>query len=321
MKSVILVNVGTPESPEPQEVGAYLNEFLMDKNIISIPRPFRDFLVKVIIVPRRKFTSSEKYKKIWTPSGSPLMLESEKMKKKLQTELGEGWNVVLGMQVGKPNLRQVFLNAMSKYREIYFCPLYPQYAPATTGVALEATQSAKVKILNPFYSESWFIKSVARQIKKSLKAEDCLLLSYHGLPISQLKKKNSFCYKTKNCCLQQLACEANCYKAHCLQTTELLRMELGHENMSIGFQSRLGGVKWTQPSTDQVMRDLVSNGVKNLKIACPSFVADCLETLEEIGIELKSEFLRLGGKTFELIPCVNDQDDFVKGLADKLKSL
>lgn len=315
MKTVILVNVGTPQTPEAKDVGIYLNEFLMDENIISIPRPFRDFLVKVLIVPRRQHSSSEKYKKIWTPQGSPLMVESEKLKNKLQIELGPEWKVQIAMQVGKPNLKEV----LKDVDEVYFCPLYPQFASATTGGALKSIQNKKAKILKPFYSEPWFIQSVAGQIRKKLKPTDHLLLSYHGLPISQLKQKNSFCYASANCCEPPAACENNCYKAQCLKTTQLLQTELSHQNISTGFQSRLGRAKWIEPSTESVMVDLVQKGVKHLKVACPSFVADCLETLEEIGLELRSEFLQLGGESFELISCVNDHDIFVRGLANTLR--
>ncbi len=317
MKTVVLVNVGTPQSPEPDDVGVYLKEFLMDENIITIPRPFRDILVKGLIVPKRKFSSSEKYKKIWTREGSPLMVESKALQTKLQSVLGSGWNVIIGMQVGKPALKEVIQNQS----DIYFCPLYPQYATATTGGALGAVKNKQVKILKPFYNADWFIKAQADQIRKMLKPQDHLMLSYHGLPISQLKQKNSFCYQTPDCCVKHNSCEQNCYKAQCLKTTELLKKELGLSDVSTGFQSRLGRAKWIEPSTEQVMKSLVDKGVKHLKVACPSFVADCLETLEEIGIELKNEFLTLGGESFELIPCVNDSDVFVQGLGNHLKSL
>lgn len=318
MKTVILVNVGTPQSPEPDDVGIYLKEFLMDENIITIPRPFRDILVKGLIVPKRKFSSSEKYKKIWTSAGSPLLVESKALQKKLQIFLGNDWNVEIGMQVGKPALKEILEQQKS---DIYFCPLYPQYATATTGSALSAVKDKNVRVLKPFYNADWFIKAQAANIQKVLKPQDHLLLSYHGLPISQLKQKNSFCYQSADCCLKHNSCEMNCYKAQCLKTTDLLKKELGLKEVSTGFQSRLGRAKWIEPSTEQVMRSLVDKGVRHLKVACPSFVADCLETLEEIGIELKNEFISLGGESFELIPCVNDSDIFVKGLSAHLKQM
>lgn len=314
MKTVILVNVGTPDSFEPEDVGNYLQEFLMDKNIITIPRPFRDILVKLIIVPKRKFRSSEKYKKIWTPEGSPLMVHSRNLKTKLEAFLGDGWQVLLGMQVGNPALKDV----IRKSSEIYFCPLYPQYATATTGGALEVLADSAQWILKPFYKEPWFIKALADRIRASLKPQDHLLLSYHGLPVQQIKAHHPSCYLTDNCCEQAHACEKNCYRAQCLQTTRLLQAELGISQVSTSFQSRLGRAQWIEPSTESVTRQLAHDGVKHLKVACPAFVADCLETLEEIGIELKQQFLSDGGESFELIPAINDHEIFVRGLGNLL---
>lgn len=319
MKTVILVNVGTPQSTDPKEVGIYLNEFLMDENIIPIPRPFRDILVKALIVPKRKFSSSEKYKKVWTAKGSPLMVESEALRKKLQGLLGPEWNVVLGMQVGHPRVKNAILEANAKNSAIYYCPLYPQFANATTGGALQAIGQDAAHILQPFYNSSWFIKAVAENIRKELQPQDHLLLSYHGLPVSQLTSKNSTCYQSTTCCQQAEACQRNCYKAQCLKTTELLRQELGLQEISTSFQSRLGRAKWIEPSTEHMAQELLKRGVKHLKVACPSFVADCLETLEEIGMDLKEQFLSSGGESFKLIPCVNDSDTFTKGLSDHLQ--
>ena len=320
MKTVILVNVGTPQSAEPRDVGIYLNEFLMDENIIPVPRPFRDILVKALIVPRRKYSSSEKYKKVWTDQGSPLLVESKALQIKLQAYLGTDWNVVLGMQIGHPRVKTAIEEAISNKSEIYYCPLYPQFATATTGGALQAIGSKAKNILKPFYNSSWFIKALSENIQKVLKPQDHLLLSYHGLPVSQLTQKNSTCYKTLDCCQNSKSCEMNCYKAQCLKTTELLQQQLGLKNVSTSFQSRLGRAKWIEPSTENTVDELLKNGVKNLKVACPSFVSDCLETLEEIGMELKEQFLKGGGETFELIPCVNDSDTFTKGLGDHLLS-
>jgi protoporphyrin/coproporphyrin ferrochelatase len=318
MKTVILVNVGTPQSPEPEDVGPYLNEFLMDKNIISIPRPFRDILVKGLIVPKRKFSSSEKYKKVWTEKGSPLLVESEALKIKLQKNLGPEWRVVLGMQVGYPRVSEAIQKALDSSSPIYYCPLYPQYATATTGGALEVLGEQAHFVLDPFYNSTWFIRAMAENIRRVLKPRDHLLLSYHGLPISQLKKKNSFCY-TDGCCLNNSGCEKNCYKAQCLKTTELLKKELGLTQVSSAFQSRLGRAQWIEPSTENLTRDLLNQGVKNLVVACPSFVSDCLETLEEIGMELKELYMKNGGESFDLVPCVNDSDLFVHGLAEQLR--
>jgi ferrochelatase len=326
MKTLILVNVGTPQSPEPHDVGVYLNEFLIDEDIISIPRPFRDILVKLIIVPRRKFTSSEKYKRIWTEQGSPLLIETQKLSQKLQSFLDknakEKWRVLIGMQIGEPRLKEILARTDAQ-DEIYFCPLYPQFAQATTGAAMKTLRGKKVHLLNPFYQESWFINPLVERIREHLKPEDHLLLSYHGLPISQLKKTVAHCYSSPDCCIRQESCEMNCYKAQCLKTSEQIRSALGLDSKkcSTSFQSRLGPTKWIEPSTEEVVDELLKKGVQNLVVACPSFVSDCLETLEEIGIDLKKQFLEKGGKTFKLVPCVNDDDNFVRGLAEHLSHM
>ncbi len=325
MRKVILINVGTPSSFEPDDVGVYLKEFLMDENIISIPRPFRDFLVKGLIVPKRKYSSAEKYKKIWTDQGSPLLVGSESLKKKLQEYLGASWQVEIGMQVGKPSLKEVLENSLKSSDEIYFCPLYPQYATATTGGALQLlkflSHGIRVQILSPFYQEPWFIQSASEKIKMQLKPHDFLLLSYHGLPVSQLKKHRVSCYQTEVCCEKSAACIENCYRAQCLMTSKLIQKELQHDQVVTSFQSRLGKGKWIEPSSQEIVNDLLQQGVRHLKVACPSFVVDCLETLEEIGMELKTQFLQRGGESFELIPCVNDSDAFIQGLGNQLKNL
>lgn len=327
MKTAILINVGTPDSPEPEDVGRYLNEFLMDEDIVSIPRPLRDFLVKVLIVPRRKFSSSEKYKKIWTAGGSPLLIHSKAIEVKLQSKLGPQWRVLTAMQVGQPQLKEVLMKEASQ-GPIFVCPLYPQFAQATTGAALrvisQKVPAERVFELKPFYQASWFLEPVISKIKKKMKSQDHLLLSYHGLPVSQLKKKNPTCLQKPNCCdssdLRSNPCDLNCYKAQCHRTSEAIQSRLGLESVSTSFQSRLGPAQWIGPSTEETVQNLARKGVKNLIVACPSFVADCLETLEEIALETQKLFLESGGESFQYVECVNDDDLFVEGLALHLES-
>ncbi len=324
MKTLILINVGTPDSTDPQDVGRYLNQFLMDKNIIPLARPFRDILVKGIIVPRRKYASAEKYKTVWTDEGSPLMVESISLQQALQNKLGAGWKVRLGMQVGNPALKEAISEALKTEDEIIFVPLYPQFAMATSGGAIELIEKMMPKnrvhkIVQPFFAKKWFIEAQAARIREVLNPGDHLLLSYHGLPVSQLSSYRKAC-GSANCCQQATACIENCYKAQCLETSELLKTEMQIESLSIGFQSRLGRSKWIEPATQALAVQLAQQGVKKLKVACPSFVSDCLETLEEIGHELKKDFLDAGGEEFALIPCVNSAPDFVAGLAKEIET-
>ena len=207
MKYLILNQLGTPRSPEPDDVGRYLTEFLMDYNVIALRRPFKDILVKIGIVPRRKFSSGEKYKKIWTERGSPLAFHTEDLKNKLQTSLGSAWKVITAMRYGEPSiysaLSQIdFENAQS----ISFLPLYPQFAQATVGSAIEKFEiefskkefsikkkNLQVKILNPYYDQKWFVHALGESAKPFITTNSHLLLSYHGIPLSQ-EARSKFSY-------------------------------------------------------------------------------------------------------------------------------
>lgn len=306
MKYLILNQLGTPDAATPEAVGRYLSEFLMDRNVIGLPRPFRDILVKIGIVPRRKFASAKKYHEIWDKDGSPLAKHTKNQAEILQKELGPEWKVIVGMRYGNPSLKDA-LAQISKGESFVFLPLYPHWAQATVGSAIEKIKELhphQIQIIEPFFEKDWFLKAKAEIIQKHLKPEDHLLLSYHGLPVSQEKRSPIS------------------YQAQCLKTTELLKKRLSHppEKIISGFQSRVGVTKWIEPFTDAQVALLAEQGVKHLKVACPSFVADCLETLEEIAIGLKADFLAKGGESFELIPCLNSSEVFVKGLAQEIKA-
>jgi ferrochelatase len=308
MNLLILNQLGTPNSPEAQDVGHYLNEFLMDENIISIPRPIRDIVVKILIVPRRKFSSAEKYKKVWTNEGSPLAINTYALENKIKKLIPNNWNVLTGMRYGSPSLESVLSTMdLSKYEKIYFLPLYPQFAQATTGSAVQLffnlikkikTVDAGVKILAPFFSEEWFIQAQSERIRPYLSTNSKLLFSYHGIPVSQ-EKKGKFSYLS-----------------HCRETSNAIAkyLKLKDEAVMTSFQSRVGPLKWLQPSTEEAVNLLISDGVKELVVACPSFVADCLETIEEIGMELEHQFISSGGMKFTLVPCLNDDIHFAQGI-------
>lgn len=307
MQYLILNQLGTPSAPTPEAVGVYLNEFLMDPRIISIPTPLRCILVKIGIVPRRRYSSAEKYKKVWTDQGSPLAVHTEDLRRKLQSRMG-GVQVVIAMRYGEPSIRSV-LEKISKNdpkAEVYFLPLYPQYATATVASATDEIEKFKsqshskmpITVLEPFYNQPWYIEALAQTVKPYLKADSHLLLSYHGIPVSQ--DRNA----------------PYSYSQHCRETTQALAQQLQwpESSYTMSYQSRVGVNKWLTPSTEDTAKSLAQKGVKHLKVACPSFVADCLETIEEIGLELQHTFLSAGGETFELIPCLNDDDLFVTGL-------
>jgi len=327
-KILILNNIGSPDSPSPEDVGHYLQRFLMDKEVIPLPWPLRWFLVNVLIVPKRKQASAEKYHKIWTEEGSPLTVWTEKLRQKWSSQAGPEWVIETGMKFGSPTLEELFRRYQQEQKnhpeqtyEFVLFPMYPQYAEATTGSAHRKAQRwmrelglrGNLKSVAPFYDQNSFLSVSVEKIRKTLSPQDYVLFSYHGLPEQQIKKKSG-CLATANCCLQPEACAKGCYRAQCFKTTELMvqRLGLADHQYSSSFQSRLGRAKWIGPSTDDEMKRLVANGVKSLKVVCPSFVSDCLETLEEIGIGLREDFFKEGGSSFELIPCVNDDWDFPK---------
>lgn len=322
---LILNNIGTPKSADPRDVKVYLDEFLMDPDVIGLPYPLRWLLVKGLITPRRSHASAEKYRAIWMKEGSPLMVYSVGFAEKLQKILGKNWSVQLGMRYGEPSIRQALEKLRSeRVDRVVLAPLFPQYAEATSGSAVkEAKKLLKemnweipFEVLPPFYHREGFLKSQADLMRDEAHHADHVLFSFHGLPESQVRQ-NPGCLETVNCCDRPQACAMNCYRAQCLKTARDLAQELGlsREKWSLSFQSRLGPAKWIGPSTEDELRALAKKGVQSLAVVCPAFVADCLETLEELGIVGKNEFLNAGGIQYRLIPCVNDSDAWVQAFA------
>lgn len=325
----LFINLGTPDAPTPAAVGKYLDEFLMDPAVIDVPRPIRDILVKALIVPRRKFQSAEAYQKIWSQEGSPLLYHSQSFVNKMQSKLP----AALAMRYGNPSIYDVIKGFAKKPARIYVVPMYPQYATSSTGTALDALRTAlqdrdfqgEVLVLESFYDEEFFIKSYAEQIRRVLRNQewDHLLFSYHGLPMRHLKRLRAEC-GTPNCCSKAEADASRarfCYKFQCHTTTLKIAKELKLElnAFSMAFQSRLGP-GWIQPFTDKMIQELPGKGVQNLVVVCPSFVADCLETLEEIRLRAKLIFLEAGGHSLTLVPCLNSEDHWVEAFLEFLQS-
>ncbi len=320
---VILNNIGSPESAEPEAVGTYLKEFLMDKEILTIPFLFRYMLVHWVIVPRRKFSSALKYKKIWGKTQSPLIEISEGFEAKVKTELGSQYEVQLGMVNGQPSLKTALSNLkLAGVQKIIFAPMYPQYAKATTYASTQKIkglmknyfdQAVPLSVLAPFYENSDFISLSAKKLRSDWDSKKWqhILFSFHGLPESQIKKVQG-CLTTADCCERVEACALNCYRAQSVQTARLIAAaaNLTKVQYTICFQSRLGPAKWIGPASVDVVKELGLKGVKRLLVQTPSFVADCLETLEEISIELEDEFKKHGGENLKLVPCLNQDADW-----------
>ena len=321
-----MINLGSPDSTSIPDVKRYLDEFLMDKRVIGKSYWFRWFLVKIIILNTRPRKSAKAYKKIWWKEGSPLIVLSKRLFNKVKKLVRIP--VALAMRYGSMSI----INGLKELHEIgvnevIVLPLYPHYAMSSYETVVEKVKkevrlkfpSIKLKIIDPFYNNKSYIKLLSNKIKETLKKVkyDHILFSYHGIPVSHLKisdTTNKHCYKVKNCCSVKSDAHKTCYKHQVLETTELVVKELkiDKSKYSNAFQSRLPNEAWLKPYTDSELVRLAKNGIKNLVIVTPAFVTDCLETLEEIAMEGKEEFLDSGGKNYYYVPCLNDDKDWSK---------
>ncbi|WP_417785330.1 ferrochelatase [Tenacibaculum sp.] len=337
MKGVLLVNLGSPESTNPKDVKKYLGEFLMDERVIDVPYWLRTFIVKGIILNTRPKKSAEAYQKIWWKEGSPLIVLSERLQNKVQakTELP----VSLAMRYGNPSIKSGLQELHDKgVTEVLLVPLYPQFAMATTETILvlaeelrkEFFPNMKITDVPPFYNKPEYIKALSNSIKDYLtdKDYDHILFSYHGVPERHIRKSDitkSHCNPEAgnlSCCNTPSEAHKFCYRHQCYQTTKNVISELGldENKVSTSFQSRLGVDPWLQPYTDRtIVNKAEKDGIKKLAIVTPAFVSDCLETLEEIAMEGKHEFLEAGGEEFHTVPCINDNDEWVNVLAEWIK--
>lgn len=329
--AVWLIQLGTPDEPSVSSVRRYLNEFLMDPRMIALPYPLRFFLVKCIIGIFRAPKSAKAYESVWTEKGSPLKVYSQELKIKLQETLGESYSVHLGMRYGAPSLKESWesIKRSSALRCVVI-PLFPQYASSSSGSAMEKIFQIVQSEINiphfhfipPFYDHPNFIECFAQIAEENQIHEfDHILFSYHGLPEKYVKESGKNCLSSPNCCDAISDHNRFCYRAHCVQTTKKLakRLNLNQKKYSLGFQSRLGPTKWIQPFSDKQIVQLAHQGVKRLAVLCPSFVADCLETLEEIQIRAQKDFQTAGGTELKLIPSLNAHPQWVSCLADWTK--
>jgi ferrochelatase len=329
---VLLINLGTPDDAKPASVYVYLKQFLNDPRVIDIPALLRYFLVNWIIVPFRYKKSAHAYQQVWTEKGSPLLVHSLALTDAMAKALGEGYHVELGMRYGNPSIESAVLK-LKDCQKIIAVPLFPQYSSAATGSAVEEllrVVSAQwnipaISVTKDFYNHPAFIQAYANIMKDHLENKQCdmVVFSYHGLPERHLNK--SECLAN---CSRLTACpavddtNAYCYRAQCYETTRLLAAKLSLEpsRYLVTFQSRLGRTPWIKPYTDIELPELAKRNIKNIAIVCPSFVADCLETLEEIDIRAREQWKELGGNEFTFIPCLNDSALWVKGLAEIIQN-
>ncbi len=324
MKGVLLVNLGSPESPTPKDVKPYLDEFLMDKYVIDVPFLLRALLVRGIILQTRPKKSAEAYAKIWWEEGSPLVVISERMTKKVRTQVDVP--VALAMRYGKMSILKGLQELKDKgVDEVMLFPLYPQHAMASTTTILVLAEELrqqhfpemKFTIVPAFYNKPGYIKALANSIKTHLDTfeYDHLLFSYHGIPKRHIRKTDitkSHCKIDGSCCNTPSPAHEFCYRHQCYETTKQVVAYLGipEGKYSQTFQSRLAGDKWLTPYTDVEINKMPEKGIKKLAVVTPAFVSDCLETLEEIAMEANHQFKEHGGEEFMAIPCMNDGDEW-----------
>ncbi len=331
----LLINLGPPLAPTASAVRRYLREFLGDRRVLTLPAPLRWALLELVILPFRPRRTAAAYRAVWTPQGSPLMVHSVSLREGVARALGEGFRVELAMRYGQPSIASG-LEALDRagVDRIVVLPLFPQYASSVTASA--AAEVARIldrrgdypplEILGAFYDEPEFAQSWARLAGPDLETfrPDHVLFSFHGLPEDQIRasdRRGGHCLAHPDCCSAPAADLARCYRAQCFQTAERLRaaLALPKEQTSSAFQSRLGPTPWIKPFTDEALPRLRERGVRRLAVFCPSFVADCLETLEEVGIRLREQWLSLGGEALWLAPCLNGDPGFAEAVASWIR--
>ncbi len=332
---ILLINLGTPDAPRTPEVRRYLREFLSDPRVLDMPALGRFLLVNGIIAPFRSPKSAAAYREVWTEQGSPLLQYGLELRDGLRA-LHPDTPIELAMRYGNPSLASGLDALRAAGCDRLLCaPLYPQYASSSTGSSLEAVyrlaaerwNTPYIEALPAFYDEPAFLDAFAAIGKPVLDelGADHVLFSYHGLPERHCTKSDesgSHCLASETCCERIVDANRNCYRAQCFATTAGLRERLGldESNSTIAFQSRLGRTPWIQPYTDEMVVQLAERGVRRLAIYCPAFVADCLETLEEIGMRAREDFLAAGGDELVLVPSLNASPAWVAGLSQLLGS-
>lgn len=326
-RGVLLINLGSPDSPAVPDVRRYLREFLMDGRVIDAPWPIRFGIVHFGILPKRPRQSAEAYRSIWTDKGSPLILSSRKIAAALEDRVSV--RVELAMRYQNPSIEKALRNlGAAGVKELLVIPLFPHYAMSSYETAVERARELalriapgmRLEVAAPYFDRPDYIEALVETARPFLaQSHDHLLFSFHGLPERHLRKADptgGHCLKVQNCCSVSSPAHKTCYRAQCFKTVRafVAKAQLSEGRYSVAFQSRLGREPWMQPYTDVELARLAGAGVKRLAVICPAFISDCLETLEEIGMRGRETFLEAGGKEFTLIPCLNDHPLWINAL-------
>ena len=332
-EGVLLINLGSPKELSKKSVRQYLRVFLSDDNVVDLPKFFQQFILRLFILPFRPKNTLEAYEKIWTKEGSPLIISTESIANKLTKKTG--WNVEYAMRYEEPSIEK----ALHKFKEneinkIYVISLYPHNAMATTvtteletrNVAMDISNDFELIFTKPFFDNEEYINAMVNSIRPYVenKSYDKIIFSYHGIPKRQAKKTDEtgeHCFSTSNCCEVENDGSKDCYRSHTRIASDLTAKKLGLEDdqWEIAYQSRIGP-GWLTPFTDKRLAKLPEEGIDNIAILCPSFISDCLETLEEIDIRGRETFLKAGGKKMTYIPCLNDSEDTINLLENLVRA-
>ena len=326
-KGVLLINVGTPDEPTVKSIRKYLREFLLDPDVIDAPYIIRQLLVRGIILRVRPKKITPLYQKIWMDEGSPLRVYSKRITKSLNSMTDE-FEFEFAMRYGNPSIRAGLESLRSKgVEELLLLPMFPHYAQATTESSLKHSYKQlrsmdwkpEIIEMGHFETEQEYIIPLTKSIQQHIDDDTHLLFSYHGLPVSHVKridKSKSHCQKVNECCSIKTDANELCYGHHCMETTQTVvgLLGLNKDQWSISYQSRIGPVKWLQPSTTDKVEELVKRGIRKIAIVAPAFLADGLETLEELDIGIREHFMELGGEELTVVKCLNDNEDWVEGL-------
>ena len=330
-QGVLLVNLGSPNSPAVPDVRRYLREFLMDGRVLDVPWLIRFGIVYLAILPTRPKLSAHAYQQIWTPAGSPLFVTSQAVRTELQRRLPIP--VALAMRYQNPSIAHALGNLRDQgVTECLVIPLFPHYAMSSYETAVVRVQELQAKIAPqmalrvqpPYYDNPDYVRALVGSAAEYLQQDyDHLLFSFHGIPERHLRKSDptgTHCLAQPNCCEGENPAHATCYRAQCYKTVAAFVKLAGVKNYSVSFQSRLGRDPWLKPYTDLELPRLAAAGVKQLLVICPAFVSDCLETIEEIRIRGRAAFIAAGGKDLRQIPCLNDHPLWLDALEKMTKS-
>jgi ferrochelatase len=322
---ILLCNLGSPDAPTAGAVRPYLREFLSDDRVIDAPKVVQQAILNLFILPFRPRKSAEAYEKVWTDEGSPLIISTYEIQDKLQKLVGDV-PIAVGMRYGKPSTESAVRELMAQGVEhVFMVPLYPHYAMSSYETAVvkvkevmaEIAPHIQLSIQPPFWDDEDYIDALIEVASPHLEDDyDMLLFSYHGVPERHIRKgdpSGCYCLNEKNCCEKVTPVQSMCYRAQCIGTSRLFARRAGipDDKWMVSFQSRLGPDPWLTPATDTTLEHFPSEGTKRVVVMCPAFISDCLETLEEINMEGREEFMEAGGEEFRYIPCLNSEDPWI----------